>query len=96
MCLFVTSRQKKVHCFSDHLTCPIKNIKKGGIEGQGLESKQAGRKEKSTKAERGKGRDEKHFEAERKFRVGVIDVLGGCVLGEGVGGLILRAGSKAK
>lgn len=37
------------------------------------------------------------MEAERKFRVGVIDVLGGCVLGGGgVGGLILRAGSKAK
>lgn len=51
---------------------------------------------------------EKHFEAERKFRVGVIDVFGGCVLAarwaKGGGwdsrgwskGVILRAASKAK
>lgn len=34
--------------------------------------KQARRREKARKRE---GRDEKHLEAERKFRVGVIDVL---------------------
>lgn len=55
VCLFVTSRQKKVHCFSDHLTCPIKNIKKGGIEGQGLESKQAGGKKHESRKREGKG-----------------------------------------
>lgn len=55
-----------------------KKEKKGGEgkEGGGRKSRVAG-----GGACGGTERQEKHFEAKRKFRVGVIDVFGGCVPG---------------
>lgn len=65
----------KVQCFSGHLTCATKNVKKGRAERK--EEEKAG----GWWRDEGRGGQEKHFEAERKFRVGVIDVFGGCVPG---------------
>lgn len=91
--VYLSFLELKVDCFSGHLTCLIKNIKKR-VEGQGEESKQAGgKKHESRKRE---GRDEKHLESESFELALLMSWDGGCVLGRGAGGLILRAGSKAK
>lgn len=73
---------------------PYKKYKKKGVEGQGVESKQ---EEKSTKAERGREGMRNTSRQSESFELALLmswmDV---CWGGEGVGGLILRAGSKAK
>lgn len=73
---------------------PYKKYKKKGVEGQGVESKQ---EEKSTKAEREREGMRNTSRQSESFELALlmswVDV---CWGGEGVGGLILRAGSKAK
>lgn len=59
----------KVHCFPDHRTGVIKNVRK--------------RERRETTAGR---RQEKHFEAERNFGAGVIDVFGRRVQARGQSG----------